>query len=108
MEAHKGLKKLESSLLTQLRTEKIGFNAFLYEMRVQEVLSPNCECASESMTVEHVLLKCPRWNAERAELIAPLRTSRITKILTTRAGGKAAVRLVQRTKLLSQFRAAAE
>jgi hypothetical protein len=108
MEAYKGLKKHESSLLTQLRTGKIGFNAFLYEMRVPEVLSPNCECESESMTVEHVLLKCPRWNAERAELIAPLRTSNITEILTTRAGGKAAVRLVQRTKLLSQFRAAAE
>jgi hypothetical protein len=101
MDAHNGLKKHESALLTQLRTGKIGFNAFLYEMRVLDVLSPNCDCANEAMIVEHVLLKCPRWNVERAELIAPLCTNNITEILTTKAGGKAAVRLVQRTKLLN-------
>ena len=72
------------------------------------MLSLNCDYANEPMTVEHVLLKCLRWNIERAELIAPLRTNNIIKILTTKAGGKAAIRLIQRTKLLSQFRMAVE
>jgi hypothetical protein len=32
MEAHIGMKKHESALLTQLRTGKVGFNAFLHSM----------------------------------------------------------------------------
>ena len=77
-------------------------------MRVLDVLSLNYDYANKLMIVEHVLLKCPRWNIERAELIAPLRTNNIIKILTTKVGGKAAIRLIQRTKLLSQFRIAVE
>lgn len=108
MKAHIGMKKHESALLTQLRTGKIGFNAFLHSMRVPDVRSPECECQEGDMTVEHVLLKCPQWDIERAELISPLRTNNLKKILTTRSGGKAATRFVRRIGILDQFRAVVE
>ena len=55
------LKKHENVLLIQFRTGKIDFNVFLYEMKVPDILSANCDCLrSENMIVEHVLLNCPK------------------------------------------------
>ncbi|ERF77205.1 hypothetical protein EPUS_06485 [Endocarpon pusillum Z07020] len=74
-------------------------------MKVPDILSPNCDCSrGESMTVEHVLLNCPKWSTEREELIHPLRTTDIKKILTSKRGAKAAIRMIQRTKILDQFK----
>ena len=56
------------------------------------------------MTVEHVLLKCLKWSTEREELIHPLRTTDIKKILTFKKGTKTAVKMIQRTKILNQFK----
>lgn len=103
MTPHRGLKKHESSLLTQLRTGKIGFNHFLYERKVPGIESPRCECTQDDMTVEHVLLECPQWTTERRELIDPLRTTDLRKILSKRKGCRAAIKMVLRTKLLGQF-----
>jgi hypothetical protein len=108
MEAHTGMKKHESALLTQLRTGKVGFNAFLHLMRVPDIQGPECDCQEGDMTVEHVLLKCPQWNTERAELISPLRTNNLKEILTTKSGGKAATRFVRRIGILDQFWAVVE
>jgi len=58
--------------------------------------------------VEHVLLKCPQWDTERAELISSLRTNNLKRILTTKSGGKAATRFVQRIGILDQFRTVVE
>jgi hypothetical protein len=101
-------KKPESTLLTQLRTGKIGFKHFLSERRVPGVESPACDCIQGDMTVEHVLLKCRKWQTERAELIDPLRTRNLREILTERKSCRAAVKMIQRTKLLEQFKATAE
>ena len=60
------------------------------------------------MTVEHVLLKCPKWSTERGELIHPLRTTDIKNILTSKKGAKAAVKMIQRTKILNQFKKAVD
>ena len=59
MKAHIGIKKHESALLTQLRTGKVGFNAFLHLMRVPDIQGPECDYQEGDIIVEHVLLKCP-------------------------------------------------
>jgi hypothetical protein len=104
-ESHWRLKKPESALLTQLRTGETGFNHFLYKRRVLGVESSACDCAQGDMTVEHVLLKCHKWQTERAELIGSLRTRNLRQILTERKSCRAAVKMIQRTKLLKQFKA---
>ena len=99
------LKKHESILLIQLRTNKIDFNTFLYEMKIPDILSTNCNCSrSENMTVEHVLLNCPKWSTEKGEFIHPLRTNDIKEILIFKKGTKITIRMIQRTKILNQFR----
>jgi hypothetical protein len=101
---HAGRKKEMSSLLVQLRTEKIGFNAFLYERKVPTVLSPRCPRGSGAMTVRHVLLVCPTWSALRTRLLGELRTSDIRVILNSTTGATAATRFILHTNLLDQFR----
>ena len=41
---HHGLRKHESTALTQIRTGRIGLKAFLHKRRVPGVLSPRCSC----------------------------------------------------------------
>jgi hypothetical protein len=59
LEKHSHLTKAESSLLTQLRTEKIGLRTFLFTCKVPEILTPHCACGTGKETVEHLILWCP-------------------------------------------------
>jgi len=97
------LPKAESTLAVQLRTGKIGFNAFLYERQVPSVPSPRCHCGLGSMTVLHILTVCPSWNHLRRRFLHSLRTTDIRKILGTPKGIKAAVRFTLAINLLAQF-----
>ena len=60
-----------SSLVIQLRTDKIGFRAFLYQRKVPEFEDPTCQDydEGEDMTVTHVLLKCSKWAELRRECL---------------------------------------
>ena len=102
---HKGLRKPQSSLIIQLRTGKVGFQAFLFQRRVPGVDDPNCDCG-EGMTVEHVLLRCARWKELRDIELEGQKRSSLRELLGTRQGCLAAVRLVQKTELLAQFQKA--
>ena len=55
---HEDLRKAQSSLLIQARTEKIGFKGFLFKRKVPEVTSPICSCGQAEETVRHVLTEC--------------------------------------------------
>ena len=100
---HAGRTKAESALLTQLRTGKIGFNAFLHERRVPGYESPRCACGQSRMTVRHVLLTCHLWKKEREARIKPLRTTSLNTILGTAKGASAATRFIQQIGILQQF-----
>jgi hypothetical protein len=99
---HAGRTKPESAILIQLRTGKIGFNAFLYERRVPGVWGRRCTCERGAMTVRHVLLACPKWQDTRQDY-ALIRKD-IKWALTTREGTSKAIGFVLQTGLLEQFR----
>lgn len=98
---HEGRPKPESAILTQLRTGKVGFNAFLYNRSVPGVWSRRCACEQGAMTVKHVLLVCPKWQDIRQEIGFLRRDMRWA--LTTREGAAAAIKLIVETGLLEQF-----
>jgi len=100
---HAGVPKAHSSLSIQLRTGKVGFNAFLHERQVPGFISPRCDCDLGIMTVRHTLLICPRWRELRQRYLAWLKTSDIRQLLNTPKGLKAAVRFILATNLLPQF-----
>ena len=70
----KVLKKLprkHASLLTQLRTEHIPLQAYLACIKKAEsAICPHCHSARE--TVHHFILRCPAYNAQQNQFLAPL------------------------------------
>lgn len=82
---HKGLTRAQSSLLTQLRTNHLGLNAYLKDRRV--TTDPSCECGHYKETRQHLLLACPRWREERKEIVrvaGPRLASSTRSLLTTK------------------------
>jgi hypothetical protein len=58
LKKHYGLLKHESSLLTQIRTGKVGLRAFLFERKVPDVATPQCICGKAPETAAHLALDC--------------------------------------------------
>ena len=81
LQKHRDLKKHKSSLLTQIRTGKVGLQAFLFQQRVPEVNTPLCRCSITGETPAYIVLFCPELQQEREELQKallphPLQTTR--------------------------------
>lgn len=60
LKKHRGLRKAESSILTQARTGKISLEAYLYNIGRAD--TPYCShCPGTRETVRHVLIDCPQY-----------------------------------------------
>ena len=69
----KGLKRYKGTLLTQLRTNRIGLNSFLYSIRAKE--SPYCpECLEGKETPRHIIIECPYYRDKRSLLREKINT----------------------------------
>jgi exonuclease III len=99
---HVGISKATTSLITQIRTEKIGLNAFLAERRVPN-RTPECSCGNMRQTAKHILIYCPEFTESREDLYRAAGTRDYSKMLATPRGAKAAANWLQRTNLLPQF-----
>jgi Reverse transcriptase (RNA-dependent DNA polymerase)/Endonuclease-reverse transcriptase len=112
LQKHRGLKKHESSLLTQIRTGKVGLRAFLFQRRVPEVNTPLCRCGTTGETPAHIVLYCPELQQERetlqgALLPYPLRTTRdFTAATADPACAGTVVRWLLATGRLPEYRRA--
>lgn len=65
------LSRRQAATLSQLRTGKNRLHYYLAKARIVE--SGMCECKRESETVSHFVLRCPRWTAQRAEMLKTVR-----------------------------------
>lgn len=99
---HKGLSKAMSAIITQIRTEKIGLNAFLVERKVPGYTAP-CPCGWPRQTAKHVILYCPQQDQDREVLYQRAGTRNYQQMLVTPQGAKAAAIFLQATNLLPQF-----
>lgn len=95
-----GIRRPLSSLITQLRTGKIGLAHYLHKIRRRD--SPRCPCSQGIQTVRHVLTECSRTQDLRKELLG--RAHDVQKILKDPALAKSAAILLLRGNLLGQFR----
>jgi exonuclease III len=100
---HAGLQKAESSAAVQLRTGKIGFNSFLFKIKVPGIDTPGCSCGWAKQDTKHILLFCPDYTAGRQELIQQAGTSDLRHMLTSTEGVRAAARWLVRSGVLTQF-----
>ncbi|KAF5230080.1 hypothetical protein FAUST_10006 [Fusarium austroamericanum] len=85
LDLYQGLRRGESTLLLELRTEKIALNGPLHDMRIlrpvnptsegsdhageRAILSPACTCGHRYQTVYHLFFHCPELYNARQKLV---------------------------------------
>lgn len=109
LKRHDLLRKHESSLLTQARTGRIGLASFLFTRGVPEVNTPICRCGEGKEDIYHIVLWCPRFETQRAELSTgrPVRTRRDLDIATDRKrSAREIIRWVLDLGILEQYKLA--
>ena len=62
---HRGLQREASSVLIQIRTEKVGLRAYLFDRYVPGIDDARCECGSRRQTARHILEECRYYRVAR-------------------------------------------
>ena len=65
LKIHRGSGKAASTLIVQMRTEKIGLERFLHFRKVPGFDSPECPCRRGLQSAQHVLIECRLHTRER-------------------------------------------
>ena len=68
LQLHTGLLKAQSSILTQVRTGKIGLAAFLCKRWVPGFPTLACSCGAQWEIARHVVVACPHLLHARCSL----------------------------------------
>ncbi|KAJ6437592.1 hypothetical protein O9K51_09799 [Purpureocillium lavendulum] len=105
LQLHDGLSKRQSALLVQMRTEKIGLNDFLFSRRVPDATDASCPCREGRQTVSHVLLRCRKYRQLRRQELGHLPGRHdLRGILSERKAAAKAIKFMELTEILGQFR----
>ena len=105
LKIHSSLTKAESSLATQIRTEKVGLADFLFKRRVPDITSPACPCGWPKQTPRHIITRCTLYN--RDDLL-PLLTQNYQNLLDNSKTLKVVTVWLMKTGILPQFNLAME
>ena len=101
---HKKLAKAESSVITQIRTEKIGLAKFLCSRKVPDFAFSDCPCGAREQTPRHVIMDCPLTpSTEEIWSVVGGVTRDYSRLMATPKAASALARWFIKSNLLPMF-----
>jgi hypothetical protein len=94
---YENINKATCSLISQIRTEKIGLNTFVADRRVPGY-PVQCPCGWRRQTAKHIIRFCSQYAATQGDLDEEAGTRDYSQMLTTWQGAKAAARWLQKNR----------
>ena len=96
------LTRRETTIATLVRSEFVGFKAFLHRVKVPGYDNPNCDCGGGLQTAKHMIMYCPLLRRE--QLFVEAGSQDYRKLTSTVRGLRAVAKWIIRSGLLAQFK----
>ncbi len=108
LKLHDNLFKIESSLITQMRTNRIELTKYLFHRRVFIIVTSACFCDWFRQTLKHVMLFCLNHNRTRESMLLVAETQNLRRLLNINKKIRVMTRWLMKTNILAQFSLAIE
>jgi hypothetical protein len=83
LKLHEKLIKFESSLATQIRTERIELINYLFSRRVSKIVSFACFCDWIKQNVKHIVLQCFDYTQSKNNMLKEENTTDFRRLMIT-------------------------
>jgi hypothetical protein len=103
LKLHEKLTKLESSLATQIRTNRIELIDYFFSRRVSNVVSSTCFCDWIRQNVKHIVLQCLDHSQKRDNMLRKNDTMNFKRLMIIVKKIKTMINWLMKTNLLKQF-----
>ena len=98
------LQKIESTLATYIRIERIKLNVYLHLRNILSMNSFRCNCEWSHQIVKHILMHCSNWTHLWLNMLQDIDFINYWVIIAIMKSFKMTARMMMKTKLLKQFR----
>jgi hypothetical protein len=103
LKLHEKLTKFESSLATQIRTNRIELIDYLFSRKVSKVISSTCFCDWIRQNVKHIVLQCLDHSQKRNNMLRENDTTNFRRFMIIVKNVKTMINWFMKTSLLKQF-----
>jgi hypothetical protein len=103
LKLHDNLFKIESSLVTQMRTNRIELAKYLFHRRVFIIVTSACFCDWLRQTLKHVVLFCLNHSRTRESMLLVAKTQNLRRLLNINKRVRVMTRWLMKTDILAQF-----
>jgi hypothetical protein len=103
LKLHDNLFKTESSLVTQMRTNRIELAKYLFHRRVLIIVISACSCDWLRQTLKHVVLFCLNHSRTRESMLLVAETQNLRRLLNISKRVRVMTRWLMKTDILAQF-----
>jgi hypothetical protein len=103
LKLHNNLFKIESSLITQMRTNRIELRKYLFHRRIFIIVISACFCDWFKQTIKHVMLFYFNHNRTRKSMLLVVETQNLRRLLNINKKIKVMTRWLMKTDILAQF-----
>jgi hypothetical protein len=103
LKLHDNLFKVESSWITQIRTNRIELTKYLFHRRVFIIVISACFCDWLRQTLKHVMFFCFNHNRTRESMLLVVETQNLRRLLNINKKIKVMTRWLMKTNILAQF-----